>query len=60
MLGNMDFVYAVENAYILTPFTALSLVAEGGASLTFPRRMGIVKVSFGSACSDRRMLTSIP
>ncbi|ORY89414.1 ClpP/crotonase-like domain-containing protein [Leucosporidium creatinivorum] len=45
LLGQFDFVYAVETAWILTPFTALSLVAEGGASLSFPRRMGIVKAN---------------
>ncbi|SCZ88340.1 BZ3500_MvSof-1268-A1-R1_Chr2-1g04346 [Microbotryum saponariae] len=45
LLGHFDFVYAVENAYILTPFSALSLVAEGGSSLSFPRRMGIVKAN---------------
>jgi len=41
LLGYFDFIYAVESAYIFTPFTALSLVAEGGASQTFPQRMGI-------------------
>lgn len=45
LLGHCDFVYAVENAYILTPFSALSLVAEGGASLSFPRRLGISKAN---------------
>lgn len=40
-----DFIYAVESAYILTPFSTLSLVAEGGASITFPRRMGIAKAN---------------
>lgn len=54
LLGNFDFVYAVESAYIMTPFSRLSLVAEGGASLSFPRRMGIVKVSFAFVRSWRR------
>ncbi|KAM0791365.1 hypothetical protein ACM66B_005830 [Microbotryomycetes sp. NB124-2] len=45
LLGHCDFVYAVENAYIMTPFSTLSLVCEGGASLTFPRRMGISKAN---------------
>lgn len=29
----------------MTPFSTLSLVAEGGASLSFPRRMGISMAS---------------
>jgi len=41
LLGYFDFIYAVESAYLFTPFTTLSLVAEGGASQTFPQRMGI-------------------
>jgi peroxisomal 3,2-trans-enoyl-CoA isomerase len=34
-------IYAVENAYVFTPFSALSIVAEGAASLTFVQRMGV-------------------
>ncbi|KAK4702226.1 hypothetical protein P7C70_g3998, partial [Phenoliferia sp. Uapishka_3] len=45
ILGHFDFVYAMETAWILTPFSTLALVAEGGASLTFPRRMGISKAN---------------
>lgn len=45
ILGHFDFIYSVENAYIQTPFTSLSLVAEGGASMSFPRRMGISKAN---------------
>jgi len=41
IIGWCDFVYAAENAYLLTPFSTLAIVAEGGASLSFPRRMGI-------------------
>ncbi|KAI5480566.1 peroxisomal 3,2-trans-enoyl-CoA isomerase [Pseudohyphozyma bogoriensis] len=45
LLGWFDFVYAVEKAYLLTPFSTLSLVAEGGASMCFPRRMGLAKAN---------------
>ncbi|GAA5874475.1 hypothetical protein JCM16303_005864 [Sporobolomyces ruberrimus] len=45
LLGHVDFVYCVENAYLLTPFSAISLVCEGGASETFPRRMGLAKAN---------------
>jgi len=45
LLGWFDFVYATESAWILCPFTTIGLVAEGGASLSFPRRMGIAKAN---------------
>ncbi|GAA5820119.1 hypothetical protein JCM11251_005488 [Rhodosporidiobolus azoricus] len=45
LLGHFDFVYAVENAYFLTPFAAISLVAEGGASLSLVQRMGPAKAN---------------
>jgi len=45
LLGWFDFIYAVESAWILTPFSTIGLAAEGGASLTFPRRMGIAKAN---------------
>lgn len=38
-----DFVYATPESYILTPFSSLGLVAEGGASYMFGRRMGVAK-----------------
>lgn len=40
-----DFVYAVPSAYLLTPFTSLGLVAEGGASRAFITRLGISKAN---------------
>lgn len=45
LLGHVDFIYAVDDAYLLTPFSAISLVCEGGASETFPRRMGLAKAN---------------
>lgn len=45
MKQHVDLIYCVENAYLLTPFSAISLVCEGGASETFPRRMGIAKAN---------------
>ncbi|KAH8928389.1 ClpP/crotonase [Atractiella rhizophila] len=41
ILGWFDFLYATEDFFLLTPFTSVGLATEGGASLTFPRRMGI-------------------
>ncbi|GAA6001357.1 hypothetical protein JCM10207_006623 [Rhodosporidiobolus poonsookiae] len=45
LLGHFDFIYAVESAYFLTPFAAISLVAEGGASLSLVQRMGLAKAN---------------
>lgn len=41
LLGFCDFIYAAKHTYILTPFSSLGLVAEGGASYGFVQRMGI-------------------
>jgi len=40
-----DFIYAAPHAYLLTPFSSLGLVAEGGASHTFVERLGISKAN---------------
>jgi len=41
LLGFCDFIYATPHTYLLTPFSSLGLVAEGGASYGFVQRMGI-------------------
>jgi peroxisomal 3,2-trans-enoyl-CoA isomerase len=40
LISHSDFVYSVPDAYVLTPFSSLGLVAEGGASVAFMQRMG--------------------
>ncbi|KAL4776082.1 ClpP/crotonase-like domain-containing protein [Aspergillus nidulans var. acristatus] len=40
-----DFVYAAPHTFILTPFSSLGLVAEGGASTAFVERLGIAKAN---------------
>lgn len=40
LIAHSDFIYAVPDAYLLTPFSSLGLVAEGGASVAFQHRMG--------------------
>lgn len=44
-LGLFDFIYAMPNVWISTPFTFLGIVAEGGASASFANRMGIAKAN---------------
>ncbi|KAK2764942.1 hypothetical protein FQN54_008641 [Arachnomyces sp. PD_36] len=43
--GFADFVYAVPHTFLLTPFSSLGLVAEGGASRGFVERLGIAKAN---------------
>ena len=45
LLGFCDFIYATPHTFLLTPFTSLGLVAEGGASFGFVQRMGIAKAN---------------
>lgn len=40
-----DFIYAAPHAFLLTPFTSLGLVAEGGASRAFVQRLGLSKAN---------------
>ncbi|KAF8245077.1 ClpP/crotonase [Wilcoxina mikolae CBS 423.85] len=48
-----DFIYATPQTFILTPFTSLGLVTEGGSSYTFVRRMGIAKANEALILSRR-------
>ncbi|KAF2861166.1 ClpP/crotonase [Piedraia hortae CBS 480.64] len=45
LTGFGDFVYCTPHTYLLTPFSSLGLVAEGGASRGFVRRLGIAKAN---------------
>ncbi|PGH09940.1 hypothetical protein AJ79_05556 [Helicocarpus griseus UAMH5409] len=40
-----DFIYAAPHTFLLTPFSSLGLVAEGGASRAFVERLGISKAN---------------
>ncbi|GAB7341282.1 hypothetical protein MBLNU457_7554t1 [Dothideomycetes sp. NU457] len=48
-----DFIYCTPSTYLLTPFSSLGLVAEGGSSLGFVRRMGITKANEALIMSKR-------
>ncbi|KAL2871335.1 dodecenoyl-CoA isomerase [Aspergillus lucknowensis] len=45
LVAMADFVYATPHTFLLTPFSSLGLVAEGGASVAFVERLGIAKAN---------------
>jgi Delta3-Delta2-enoyl-CoA isomerase len=45
LIAFSDFIYATPHAFLLTPFSSLGLVAEGGASIAFVQRLGISKAN---------------
>ncbi|KAL2373934.1 enoyl-CoA hydratase [Blastomyces gilchristii SLH14081] len=48
-----DFIYAAPHTFLLTPFTSLGLVAEGGASHALVERLGISKANEALIMSKR-------
>lgn len=48
-----DFIYAAPHTFLLTPFSSLGLVAEGGASRAFVSRLGIAKANEALLMSKR-------
>jgi len=48
-----DFIYCTPHTFLLTPFSSLGLVAEGGASLAFVGRLGISKANEALIMSKR-------
>lgn len=40
-----DFIYCTPSAFLLTPFSSLGLVAEGGASHALVQRLGVSKAN---------------
>jgi peroxisomal 3,2-trans-enoyl-CoA isomerase len=53
LIAFSDFIYAVPHAFLLTPFSSLGLVAEGGASRAFVQRLGISKANEALIMSKR-------
>lgn len=45
LISFSDFIFSVPTAFIMTPFSSLGLVTEGGASYGFVQRMGIAKAN---------------
>lgn len=48
-----DFIYCTPSAFLLTPFSSLGLVAEGGASRALVNRLGISKANEALIMSKR-------
>jgi len=53
LIAFSDFIYAAPHAFLLTPFSSLGLVAEGGASRAFVQRLGISKANEALIMSKR-------
>ena len=53
LISLSDFIYAVPHVFLLTPFTSLGLVAEGGSSRAFIQRLGISKANEALIMSKR-------
>jgi len=45
LIAFSDFIYCTPHTFLLTPFSSLGLVAEGGASRAFVQRLGISKAN---------------
>ena len=53
LISLSDFIYAAPHSFLLTPFTSLGLVAEGGSSRAFVQRLGISKANEALIMSKR-------
>lgn len=53
LIAFADFIYAAPHAFLLTPFSSLGLVAEGGSSRAFVERLGISKANEALIMSKR-------
>ncbi|KAK3357612.1 d3,d2-enoyl-CoA isomerase-like protein [Lasiosphaeria hispida] len=48
-----DFIYATPSTFLLTPFSSLGLVAEGGSSRALVQRLGVAKANEALIMSKR-------
>ncbi|KAA6409382.1 MAG: crotonase [Lasallia pustulata] len=53
LIASSDFIYCAPHAFLLTPFTSLGLVGEGGATKAFVDRLGISKANEALIMSRR-------
>ncbi|PYH28358.1 enoyl-CoA hydratase/isomerase family protein [Aspergillus neoniger CBS 115656] len=53
LVAHADFIYAAPHTFLLTPFSLLGVAAEGAASRSFVRRLGISKANEALIMSKR-------
>ncbi|KAI0167904.1 enoyl-CoA hydratase/isomerase [Pestalotiopsis sp. NC0098] len=53
LAAHADFIYAAPHSFLLTPFSSLGLVAEGGASRALVSRLGVSKANEALIMSRR-------
>lgn len=53
LISFADFIYAAPHAFLLTPFSSLGLVAEGGASRALVQRLGVARANEALIMSKR-------
>lgn len=53
LVGHADFVYCTPKTFLLTPFSSLALVAEGGASRALALRLGPARAAEALIASRR-------
>ncbi|PGH15625.1 hypothetical protein AJ80_05490 [Polytolypa hystricis UAMH7299] len=53
LVAHSDFIYAMPHVYLLAPFTALGVAAEGGATAIFIQRLGFAKAQEALLMSKR-------
>ena len=53
LIAFSDFIYCTPQTFLLTPFSSLGLVAEGGSSRAFVQRLGVSKANEALIMSKR-------
>ncbi|KAM5386704.1 hypothetical protein ACJZ2D_000667 [Fusarium nematophilum] len=53
IIAHADFIYCTPHTFLLTPFSSLGLVAEGGASHALVQRLGVAKANEALIMSKR-------
>lgn len=53
LIACADFIYAAPHSFLLTPFSSLGLVTEGGSSYALVERLGISKANEALIMSKR-------
>lgn len=59
LVGWADFIYCTPHAFLLTPFSALGLVAEGGSSRALVNRLGLARANEALIMSKRLDATTL-